>query len=53
VDLVVPALAKLVVNVYLRGSVNDVTGPGWIIPVDQIAPADLPPVGEPSMACVA
>jgi lysophospholipase L1-like esterase len=53
VDLVVPALATLVVSVYLPGRVNDVTGhnlvagPGWIIPGDQTAAADLPSAAEP------
>jgi lysophospholipase L1-like esterase len=53
VDLVLPALATLVVSVYLPGRVNDVTGhnlvagPGWIIPGDQTAAADLPSAAEP------
>ncbi|WP_432825201.1 SGNH/GDSL hydrolase family protein [Dactylosporangium sp. CA-092794] len=52
VDLVVPALATLVVSVYLPGHVNDVTGhnlvagPGWIIPGDQTSAAGLPPAAE-------
>jgi lysophospholipase L1-like esterase len=52
VDLVVPALATLVVSVYLPGRVDDVTGhnlvagPGWIIPGDQTAAADLPSAAE-------
>jgi lysophospholipase L1-like esterase len=52
-DLVVPALATLVVSVYLPGRVNDVTGhnlvagPGWIIPGDQTAAAGLPSAAEP------
>ena len=52
-DLVVPALATLVVSVYLPGRVNDVTGhnlvagPGWIIPGDQAAAAGLPSAAEP------
>ena len=53
VDLIVPALATLVVSVYLPGRVNDVTGhnlvagPGWIIPGDQTAAANLPSAAEP------
>jgi lysophospholipase L1-like esterase len=52
-DLVVPALANLVVSIYLPGRVNDVTGhnlvagPGWIIPGDQTPAADLPSAAEP------
>lgn len=53
VDLVVPALATLIVSVYLPERVNDVTGhnlvsgPGWIIPGDQTASTDLPPAAKP------
>jgi lysophospholipase L1-like esterase len=53
VDLAVPALATLVVRVYLPGRVNDVTGhnlvagPGWIIPGDQTAAAGLPAAAQP------
>jgi len=52
-DLVVPALATLVVSVYLPGRVNNVTGhnlvagPGWIIPGYQTAAAGLPSAAEP------
>jgi len=52
-DLVIPALATLVVSVYLPGHVNDVTGhnlvagPSWIIPGDQTAAAGLPSAAEP------
>jgi lysophospholipase L1-like esterase len=53
VDLVVPALATVVVSVYLPGRVKDVTGhnlvagPGWIMPGDQTAAAALPSAAEP------
>lgn len=53
VDLAVPALAVLVVRVYLPGPVNQVTGhnlvagPGWIIPGDQTAAAELPSAARP------
>lgn len=53
VDLVVPALATLVVSVYLPGSVSEVTGhnlvagPGWIIRGDQTAACELPSAAEP------
>jgi lysophospholipase L1-like esterase len=53
VDLVVPALATLVVSVYLPGRVKEVTGhnlfagPGWIIPGDRTAAASLPSAAEP------
>jgi lysophospholipase L1-like esterase len=53
VDLVVPALATLVVSVHLPGRVKDVTGhnfvagPGWIIPGDHTASADLPASAQP------
>ncbi|KAA9150186.1 SGNH/GDSL hydrolase family protein [Amycolatopsis acidicola] len=53
VDLVVPALATLVVSVYLPGGVKEITGhnlvagPGWIIPGDETAAAGLPAGAEP------
>src|ERR1700677_2370871 len=53
VDLVVPALATVVVSVYLPGRVKDVTGhnlvagPGWIMPGEQTAAAALPSAAEP------
>lgn len=53
VDLVVPALATLVVSVHLPGRVDDVTGhnlvagPGWIIPGDHTAATELPSTARP------
>jgi hypothetical protein len=53
VDLVIPALTKLVVSVYLPERLREVTGhnlvagPGWIIPGDQTAAIDLPTCAEP------
>lgn len=53
VDLAVPPLTTLTVSLYLPRRVNDVTGhnfvagPGWIIPGDHTASADLPPTAKP------
>jgi len=53
IDLVVPALATLIISLYLPGHVNDVTGhnfvagPGWIIPGNQTAAAEPPSPAKP------
>jgi lysophospholipase L1-like esterase len=53
VALPVPAFSTLIVSIYVPGRVESVTchnlvaGPGWIVPGDQTAAADLPADAQP------